>query len=51
LSRKQTVSPAAASVTLATSGPRMRDRLNWMELSAIALGRSSRGTSAGNSDW
>ncbi len=43
LSRKQIVRPAAASVTLAISGPRMRDRLNWRELSATALGRSSRG--------
>ena len=43
--------PLIASVTLATSGPRMRDRLNWMELRATALGRSSRGTRAGSSDW
>ena len=32
-------------------GPTTRARLNWMELSAIAFGISSRGTSVGKSAW
>ena len=32
-------------------GPSTRDRLNCVELSAIAFGRSRRGTSVGSIDW
>ena len=47
---KQAAMPTVASVRPATTGPRMRERLNWIELSATALGRSRRGTSDGMSD-
>ncbi len=35
----------------ASTGPTTRARLNWIEFSATALGRSSRSTSVGTSAW
>ena len=43
LTRKQMPAPATR-MTPATAGPKMRDALNSVELSAIAFGRSSRPT-------
>ena len=37
---KQAALPQAASVAPASSGPNTRARLNWIEFSAIAFGRS-----------
>ena len=48
---KHAALPNAASVAPASSGPNTRARLNWMELSAIAFGRSFFWTSEGISAW
>ena len=48
---KHATMPNAASEMPATMGPITRARLNWMELSATALGRWSLPTSVGISDW
>ena len=48
---KHTAPPHAASVAPASSGPNTRARLNWIELSAIAFGRSFFSTSDGISAW
>ncbi len=48
---KHITMPKAASAAPATMGPMMRARLNWMELSAMALGRCSLFTSVGTSVW
>ena len=48
---KQAAVPKAASVAPASSGPNTRARLNWIEFSAIAFGRSFFSTSDGTSDW
>ena len=50
-SPKQAAAPKAAIVVLESSGPNTRARLNWIELSAIAFGRSFLWTSDGISDW
>ena len=47
---KHATMPNAVSAAPATSGPITRARLNWIELSAIALGRCSFGISDGISD-
>ena len=49
-SPKQAAAPNAAIVVPARSGPNTRARLNWIELSAIAFGRSFLWTSDGISD-
>jgi hypothetical protein len=51
LAVKQKTLPSVASAMPASSGPMTRARLNWMELSAIAFGRSFFSTSDGTSDW
>ena len=49
---KQKTVPSVASATPASSGPMTRARLNWIEFSAMAFGRSSFvRTSDGMSDW
>ena len=48
---KQAALPQAASVAPASSGPNTRARLNWIEFSAIAFGRSFFCTSDGISAW
>ena len=48
---KQATMPKAVSAAPAMSGPMMRARLNWIELSATAFGRFSLLTSDGMSDW
>ena len=48
---KHITMPNDARAAPATTGPIIRARLNWMELSATALGRSSLPTSVGTSDW
>ncbi len=47
---KHIAAPSAASVAPARSDPTIRERLNWIEFSAIALGRSFLLTSDGTSD-
>ncbi len=47
---KHATMPKDASATPATIGPITRARLNWIELSATALGRSSLPTRVGMSD-
>ena len=47
---KQAASPTEATAMPASAGPITRDRLNWIELSAMALGRSFFGTSDGTND-
>ncbi len=37
---KHPIVPSVAIVTPASSGPKTRARLNWIELSAMAFGRS-----------
>ena len=49
--RKQPVSPAPAIANPASIGPITRERLNCIELSAIAFVRSSRPTRFRKSDW
>ena len=49
-SAKHSAVPKAASVAPASSGPNTRARLNWIEFSAIAFGRSFFSTSVGTSD-
>jgi hypothetical protein len=49
LSEKHQTIPNAASVTPASQGPTTRARLNWMELSATAFGRSRFSTKVGTS--
>ena len=49
-SPKHSAVPKAASAAPASSGPNTRARLNWIELSAIAFGRSFFSTSDGISD-
>ena len=51
LSPKQPTAPSVAMVTPAKSGPKTRARLNWIELSAMALGRSFLWMSDGISAW
>ena len=46
---KHAAVPHAASVAPASSGPKTRARLNWIEFSAIAFGRSVFCTSDGMS--
>jgi hypothetical protein len=48
---KGTVTPNAAIVTPAMAGPTTRDRLKLVELRAIALVRSSGGTSSAANAW
>ena len=50
LSPKHSAVPSAAIVAPANSDPRIRDRLNWIEFSAIAFGRCFLSTSEGMSD-
>ncbi len=45
---KQRAVPNAVSVMPASSGPNTRARLNWIELSAIAFGRSFRSHERGH---
>ena len=49
-SAKQAAVPMR-SARMASSGPKTRARLNWIELSAIAFARSFLWTSEGTSDW
>ncbi len=49
-SPKHATMPKVVRAAPAMSGPMMRDRLNWIELSAIAFGRFSLLTSCGMSD-
>src|SRR5579864_3157831 len=51
LREKQEVMPNIASAPPASSGPTTRARLNWIELSAIALGRSFFSTNVGTKAW
>src|SRR5215218_2830769 len=43
--------PPAAMTAPASDGPRIRDRLNWAELSAIALPIAARSTRLGTIAW
>ena len=47
---KPQAAPKYASAAPPTAGPITRDRLNWSELSAMALGTSASPTSAGSND-
>ena len=51
LTAKQPTSPTVASSAPASAGPRMRDRLNWIELSASPVGICSCSTIDGTIDW
>ena len=51
LTTKQAIAPKPAMRTPAIDGPRMRERLNWVELSARPRPICGRVTSDGTIDW
>ena len=50
-SPKHAAAPRVANAAPASTGPITRARLNWIEFSATAFGRSSLSTSVGTSAW
>src|SRR5476651_910834 len=51
LTTKQPIAPTLTSSTPAMAGPRMRDRLNWVELSASPVAICLCSTIEGTIDW